>query len=406
MVSRQVRRRALRWAAYSIAAAAILMAVGYALFWPASDMIASHDIGTVAGANRAAALQKAMDAARGRLLTLGAGIFAGGALMYTARNFRLSREGHVTDRYTQAIEQLGSSERDVRIGGIYALERVANDSSRDHPMVMEVLAAFIREHSPEQWPPPTNDEPRPMKWRAGWRPNWSAGPATYSKAASPRTSGAHVPKRMTRPDVQAALTVIGRRNPKYDSMWINLRAAVLPRANLIYANLTNVVLTDADLTDAKLSSADLSGAILIGTDFTRAVQIGADLSGAILVEANLTRTNLIGADLSRADLTRADFTDAKLILANLTREDLSVAGLSRVLFPSKDLTGEKLERLMNTDADFTDANLTRTKWPPDAVVPVPKGWQRDGDSGLLKQTGADSGRTMQDDTDLDSVATG
>jgi len=58
----------------------------------------------------------------------------------------------VADRYTKAIEQLGSDKFDVRIGGIYALERIARDSARDHPTVMDVLAAFIREHSHEQWP--------------------------------------------------------------------------------------------------------------------------------------------------------------------------------------------------------------------------------------------------------------
>jgi hypothetical protein len=82
------------------------------------------------------------------LLTLGAGLFAAGALIFTARNFILSRrtfelteQGQVTDRYTKAIEQLGSNTIDVTIGGIYALERIARDSPRDHPTVMEVLAA-------------------------------------------------------------------------------------------------------------------------------------------------------------------------------------------------------------------------------------------------------------------------
>ncbi len=60
----------------------------------------------------------------------------------------------MTDRYTKAIEQLGSDKLDVRIGGIYALERIARDSAKDHPTVMEVLTAFIREHSREPWPPP------------------------------------------------------------------------------------------------------------------------------------------------------------------------------------------------------------------------------------------------------------
>jgi len=86
----------------------------------------------------------ARDAARGRLLTLGAGLFAAGALVFTVRNFTLSREGQVADRYTKAITQLGDETLNVRIGGIYALERVARDSAKDHPTVMEVLAAFIR----------------------------------------------------------------------------------------------------------------------------------------------------------------------------------------------------------------------------------------------------------------------
>ena len=40
---------------------------------------------------RDALLQTARDTARGRLLTLGAGLFAAGALVFTARNFTLSR---------------------------------------------------------------------------------------------------------------------------------------------------------------------------------------------------------------------------------------------------------------------------------------------------------------------------
>jgi hypothetical protein len=51
----------------------------------------------------------------------------------------------VTDRYTKAIEQLGSDRFDVRVGGIYALQCIARDSPRDHLAVLEVLAAFIRE---------------------------------------------------------------------------------------------------------------------------------------------------------------------------------------------------------------------------------------------------------------------
>jgi hypothetical protein len=77
----------------------------------------------------------------------------------------------VTDRYTKAIEQHGSDKLDVRIGSIYALERIARDSARDHPTVMEVLTAFIRERSREPWPLPGPDEgPRSCEFDATRRP--------------------------------------------------------------------------------------------------------------------------------------------------------------------------------------------------------------------------------------------
>ena len=123
----------------------LALAVAWVLFVPAADWLAHHDVGSASGPLH----ETALDNARGRLLTLGAGLFAAGALVFTVRNFTLSREGQVTDRYTKAIEQLGSDKLDVCLGGIYALERIARDSARDHPTVIEVLSAFIREHSHE-----------------------------------------------------------------------------------------------------------------------------------------------------------------------------------------------------------------------------------------------------------------
>jgi hypothetical protein len=176
----------IRWLA-GIAVILLALAVVWALFVPVADWLAHHDVGSVTGSLH----ETAVDNARGRLLTLGAGLFVAGALIFTARNFTLSREGQVTDRYTKAIEQLGSDKLDVRIGGIYALERVARDSKRDHPTVMEVLTAFIREHSLEQWPPPERG----------------------TDSAVPRT---------IRPDVQAAVTVVGRRDAGRDIRPIDL----------------------------------------------------------------------------------------------------------------------------------------------------------------------------------------
>jgi hypothetical protein len=184
-------------------------------------------------------------------VAFGAGLFAAGALIYTARNFSLARQGQVTDRYTKAIEQLGSDKGlEVRIGGIYALERIARDSRRDHATIMEVLAAFIRDHSSEQWPP-----------------------------AEP---GAETPERATRPDVQAAFTVIGRRDPRHDRLGPS-RAVDLHSAVLTGAVLRGV---DADLVGANLTRADLTRADLTGADLTwvRGGPHSGYLAGATLTD--------------------------------------------------------------------------------------------------------------------------
>ena len=64
----------------------------------------------------------------------------------TNKTTALALQGQVTERYNKAVEQLGSKEIDVRVGGIFASERIARDSARDQPTVMEVLAAFVRDH--------------------------------------------------------------------------------------------------------------------------------------------------------------------------------------------------------------------------------------------------------------------
>ncbi len=367
--------RGVRRLVGGIPAVVLALAIAWVLFVPTADWLAHHDVASAKGP----LLQTARDAARGRLLTLGAGLLAAGALLFTARHFTLSREGQVTDRYTKAIEQLGSEKLDVRIGGIYALERVARDSTTDHPTVMEVLTAFIREHSHEPWPP--------------------SDPAGRERA------------RSTRPDVQAAVTVVGRRDAKRDIERINLGGADLTRADLTRAHLdgahlTGATLTGATLTGATLTGAHLTGADLTGADLTVAHLDGANLygahltgatltvahlDGANLTDADLTVAGLYGAHLTGADLTGADLTVAHLDGADLTRADLSRADLTRAHLTFAQLDGAQLDgaHLFGatltgatlTRAHLTGAHLTGARWPVDA--PVPEGWKLD--NGLLER---------------------
>ena len=59
-------------------------------------------------------------------------------LRATQQNVMLTEEKQITERFTQAISQLGSNEITIRVGAIYALERIAKDSEQDHWAIMEI----------------------------------------------------------------------------------------------------------------------------------------------------------------------------------------------------------------------------------------------------------------------------
>ena len=366
-----------RWLT-GIAAVVLGLAILYGLFVPLADLLARHDVGSATGSLHEAAV----DNARGRLLTLVAGLFAAGALAFTALNFTLSRrtfelteQGQVTDRFTQAIGQLGSDKIDVRIGGIYALERIARDSAKDHPTVMEVLTAFIREHSHEQWPEYVEGRER----RRRTRPDVLAvATSVHSNAPlPPPVPPGREDKGWTRPDVQAAVTVVGRRNQESDvpRTSIDLVDANLTGANLIRAHLDGAMLFGADLSGARLWLAELSHADLRGADLTGANLMGARLGMADLGGANLTGASLGGANLTGASLGGANLTGASLGSANLTDANLTSANLK-----DANLYGAKLD-----DAEWDRAKLDGALWPRDAEVP--DGWTRHAGSGWLFAAG-------------------
>ncbi|WP_245573923.1 hypothetical protein [Amycolatopsis nigrescens] len=53
-------------------------------------------------------------------------------------------ERRVTDLYTAAVEQLGSAKAPVRLGGLYALERLAQQNPRLRQTIVNVLCAYLR----------------------------------------------------------------------------------------------------------------------------------------------------------------------------------------------------------------------------------------------------------------------
>jgi hypothetical protein len=335
-------RLAKHWLPVTVVAAVLgFVAITYFVLKLAPDWFAeTHDLDPK---GRAVARQGVRTAS----LALFAGALAVIGSIYTARTFALNRAGQLTDRFTKAIEQLGHTELDVRLGGIYALERIARDSEDDHPQVVEVLTAYIRQHAPRTTAPPS-----------------APAPDDETATAPPQNNPAPAPPRPAT-DVQAALTVLGRRTlehekdatPDLDMAGTQLAGARLyppgtgrPAPNLSGADLSKANLSEANLTGANLSKATLSSAILTG----------AHLGEANLSEATLSKANLADAILSRANLRGANLSHAILGKAHLRGADLSKADLRGAILRGADLDG----------ADVNDAKYDRphhdgrhTAWP-------------------------------------------
>jgi Pentapeptide repeats (8 copies) len=279
-----------------------------------------------------------------------AGLAALGSLAMATRTYRLTQQGQITERYTKAIEQLGSDKLDVRLGGIYALERIAKDSKRDQPTVVEVLSAFVREHSD---PAHTDSEPSIAKVLSTFlqRDNGTS---------ADRQSDAEQPSRRPKPtsDVRAALTVLGRLPSLQDVSRADLSTADFAGANLSRMNLSGFRFTNANLLGAKLKEADLPGANLQGANLQ-----GAELQLANLQGANLWRAELRGAVLWAADLQGAvlgaDLQGANLMGAKLQGAVLLGAVLQGAKLHGADLQGAKLHGADLHGAKYDD----RTVWP-------------------------------------------
>jgi len=199
-------------------------------------------------------------------------------LYFTARGFRLTREGHITDRYAKAIELLGSDKLEGRIGGVYALKRLAKDSrERDSSTILEVLCAYVRVHAP-------------------WVPRDQPGQATGGNPKPPEPVA----------DVQAALTALGHRERMEGEPPLDLRITDLRGADLVGADLMGALLWFAHLEGAyldrgtHLEEAQMEGACLDGAKLMGVYLRGADLRGVSFRGADLTGAHLDGTDLGAA----------------------------------------------------------------------------------------------------------
>ena len=187
----------------------------------------------------------------------------------------LAGQEQAAGRFAQALDQLGSEQLDVRLGGIYGLERVAARSSGD------AVAAYR--------PPRTDvDTSSSVFWSSQDRIQVLEVLSAYVRTTShrppigPATSDS---LQVRQPDVHAALTVLARRTELPGDPPLDLSGSLVPGARLGWARLAGTDLRGADVRGTSLQHADLVGvhleqALLCGTQLQDADLRGAHLAGA------------------------------------------------------------------------------------------------------------------------------
>ena len=197
-----------------------------------------------------------------------------------------TEQGQRQERLKNAIEHLDSSSDSLRMGGIYELFHLAEDTIEWRQTVLDILCAHIRRTTCE------------IEYQDKYQ----------------RQPSEEIQSLLTLLLVQEHALFKGHR-ANLEGAWLNganLRKARLQGAKLINTRLQSAHLDYAQLQGAKLNNAQLqsawfSNASLLGAELDRALMQlawldGAQLQGAYLPNANLQVANLFNAQLQGAFL--------------------------------------------------------------------------------------------------------
>ena len=263
----------------------------------------------------------------------------------------LERDKHDTDRFTKAVEMLGTLDKDgnpnleVRLGAIYALERIGREVEGLADPIRKTLAAYVRQNA-KDW------RERALQEILKEKKLTDDNARENYLEENPDNIGFWRPE-----DIIAILQVVSSIKEKWKEKpqkiivdfdgcdlryifleGIDLSGLVFSRLSLFKANLYKAYLEGANLRGADLAFANLEEANLMGANLEEARLVGANLTKANLTEAKLTEAKLKKANLTRATLTRANLNGANLNRANLEMANLEMANLKLKTIELADFT--------------------------------------------------------------------
>ena len=237
--------------------------------------------------------------------------------------------GLINERYQKGTEMLGSNVLAVRLGGIFALQRLAFEHESYHVSILLLFCAFVC---------------NPTKLEDG-----TASTTRSRDEGSP----------LLRPDVAAVMRAVATRQAdrksleKDESFRLDFRAANLEGLDFLRigeVDLSECILIDTNLSHARFPiNANLSHIRhAYGANFSHSRLNRVNLEYSNLMDADLSCATMIGANLQCADLRDANLSGAKLTDADLSGAELRGANLSGTNFslddhpPARGLTQDQL----------------------------------------------------------------
>ncbi len=290
------------------------------------------------------------------------------------RQVSTAQQNLLNERYQKGAEMLGDSVLSVRLGGIYALQHLAEDHPEQyHIQIMRLFCAFMR-HPTEDSSMSINeheDAPSANKQKNNCDVRLREDVESVLQAIATRSEqDLEIEKKSGFQPHLYATNLHAAKIRGLTRYEVKLRDIHLNPRHSFNENLSNIVFSDVDLSNADLDFTNMSYAEFEETN----------LSGAHLSRANLSRTSWIYAIVKDALLDGADLSQAIIQETNLSNANLSGADLSGVVFEKTDLSGVNL-----SGANLSGTNLSITIWNRSIVMfPVEGGTSKAGVRNLTQ----------------------
>jgi uncharacterized protein YjbI with pentapeptide repeats len=256
-----------------------------------------------------------------------------------AEQARVALENHITGIFSKSVELMGSV-RDIkkhgadgaattvsspnieaRLGALYSLERILHESTKDQRAILETICAYIRENSPLDIP-------------------------TDSKQSEDFYKGRLPPRPSRRADVQAAITIVGRRSLSVRERaaaenWVldfrdcnlvaydfsalnydraNFGSAFLDEAKMHHGSFKHSLFAKTFLRKADLSHAAFHASSFVDCDIKDAVIDDTDFGASTIINTDLRTSNVKSLNIESADLSQAFGSYFDFVVQNAKEE--------------------------------------------------------------------------------------